>query len=183
MLDKRSSDILINIDTLQLRLIDEHVLRKAFATKNDTELQVFLGVDTLLEVEKEREQLQKNITTYKQSLLYFQIIQNQKVIGWCGYHLWYTLHARAELGYTLKADKYKRKGYMSLVLPWVLSYGFKEMNLHRIEAYVADYNIPSVKLLVNNNFTREGVLREHYYTNNRYEDSAVYSLLKTEFKE
>ena len=56
------------------------------------------------------------------------------------------------------------------------------MNLHRIEALAASYNIPSLKLLDKMNFKKEGVLREHYSVNDRMEDSVVFSLLKSEFR-
>ena len=181
-MEKIPTDIIFSLDKYSLRMLNPEIIKKAFHTKTPEELKLYFGYSTLEQVEKERKEVAKTISTYKQSLRYFQIVDKDLVIGWCGFHLWYTQHERAELGYVLTSEKHRQQGIMSLVLPWVIKYGFTEMKLHRIEAYVADYNIPSVKLLENNNFKKEGLLREHYFTNNRYEDSVVYSLLKGEFK-
>lgn len=70
---------------------------------------------------------------------------------------------------------------MSEVLPVVLQYGFEQMNLHRVEALLADYNMASKRLLVKNGFVYEGCLREHYYVDGVPEDSVMYSLLNHEF--
>ena len=100
------------------------------------------------------------------------------VIGWCGYHTWYTNHNRAELGYVMNDELYKGKGYMKEALRPIIQYGFGKMNLNRIEAYIAEDNIPSYKLLAANGFVKEGLLREHYFTKGRHEDSILYALLK-----
>ena len=71
---------------------------------------------------------------------------------------------------------------MSEALAAVLDYGFGTMGLHRVEALVAEWNVPSLKLLAKFNFTFEGTLREHYNVDGIMEDSVMYSLLKTEFK-
>ena len=51
------------------------------------------------------------------------------------------------------------------------------MKLHRIEALVADWNIASVKLLLKNNFIKEGTLKEHYLVDGVFEDSDCYALI------
>lgn len=143
-----------------------------------------LGHQTEEEYQKDLKRWQGSYTTFNKDILYFLIREKEKenVIGWCGYHTWYTDHDRAEIGYGLYFDEYKKKGYMTEALKEILRFGFEEMNLHRIEAMVAEYNIPSVRLLLNNNFEKEGCLREHYLINGKHEDSWVYSLLKKEWK-
>ena len=117
------------------------------------------------------------------SFLYFHLLEKHtnSVIGWCGYHTWFTQHRRAEIGYVLNDDSNKGKGYMKEALPAVLKYGFEKMDLHRIEALVAPGNIPSLKLLQHTGFTHEGLLRQHYMKNSLLEDSAIFSLLCHEY--
>ena len=100
-------------------------------------------------------------------------------MGWCGFHTWYTDHDRAELGYGLNKDCFKRQGFMSEAIPTILEYGFKEMKLHRIEAFASSENTASIKLLKSNNFEKEGLLKEHYLINGIHEDSEVYALIKS----
>lgn len=68
---------------------------------------------------------------------------------------------------------------MTEAMETILKYGFDEMNLHRIEGYVAEYNTASIKLLEKFDFQKEGVMREHYFVDGKAENSVVYALLKT----
>ena len=62
----------------------------------------------------------------------------------------------------------------------VLQYGFQNMGLNRIEALIDPENIKSIQLIEKFNFNKEGVLRGHYQTDNGFEDSMIFSLLKNE---
>ena len=70
---------------------------------------------------------------------------------------------------------------MSEAILRIIDYGFSQMNLHRIEAFIGPANIASQKLVEKLGFQKEGVLREHYRKQGVIEDSIVYSLLKKEY--
>ena len=108
--------------------------------------------------------------------------ETHQPIGECGFHTWNKTHCRTELFYLLRDDKFKQKGLMTEALKATLEFGFTQLNLHRIEALVADWNIPSVKLLQRYGFTKEGIMREDYCVNGKNEDSDCYSLLKWEWE-
>jgi ribosomal-protein-alanine N-acetyltransferase len=124
------------------------------------------------------------MVTHRLSLFFFIIQERQKgiPIGECGFHSWNALHHKADLFYLLRKDSDKQKGYMTEALLQVLNFGFTKLNLHRVQALAASWNIPSVKLLQRYGFTKEGTLREDYLTNGTFEDSDCYSLLKQEWK-
>lgn len=104
-------------------------------------------------------------------------------IGRCGLHNWNTEHRRAELGYVISDDLFKRKGLMTEAVRAILDYGFNRLKLHRIEALVGSTNTPSLKILENHNFTKEGLLRQHYCINGEFADSVLFSLLHHEYAE
>lgn len=91
-------------------------------------------------------------------------------------------HERAEIGYVLFEADYNRKGLMSEAIGPIIEYGFKQMKLNRIEAFIGPKNQASIQLISKLNFVKEGQLREHYCENNRVEDSIVYSLLRKEYE-
>ena len=103
------------------------------------------------------------------------------IIGRCGLHNWNKEHHRAEIGYNISDENYKRKGLMTEAVSSIIDYGFNKLNLHRIEALVGSNNIPSLKIMENHNFTKEGLLRQHYNVADKYEDSIVYSILYNEY--
>jgi ribosomal-protein-alanine N-acetyltransferase len=127
---------------------------------------------------------EKGMETHRHSLFFFLLVEKntEQPIGECGFHTWNRTHQRAELYYVLRADTHKRKGYMTEVVPKVIRYGFEEMELHRIEALVAPWNTPSVKLLQQNQFVFEGMVREDYIIDGKHENSDCYSLLKHEWQ-
>ena len=67
---------------------------------------------------------------------------------------------------------------MTEALGLVLDFGFDRMGLNRIEAVVFRDNAASCGLLEKLGFEREGLLREYEYLRGRYEDMAMYSLLR-----
>ncbi|MGV3459627.1 MAG: GNAT family N-acetyltransferase [Flavobacterium sp.] len=165
-----------------LRIVTPEVYNHAMEDLGDVELMEFFGLDEA-GLAKQKSRQAGGLTTFNKSFVNFYPIDKAtgKVIGWCGYHTWYTDHNRAEVGYHLNADESKRKGYMTEILAAVLRYGFDVMNLHRVEALTATYNVASIKTLEKFGFTHEGTLREHYLVDGKHEDSPIFSLLRHEF--
>ncbi|PXV62059.1 ribosomal-protein-alanine N-acetyltransferase [Dysgonomonas alginatilytica] len=102
----------------------------------------------------------------------------QSIIGTIGFNN-YTKHHRANIGYDLQKE-YWNNGYITEALKAIISYGFKELEINRIEAEVMSGNESSEKALHKMNFTKEGVLREWMFWNSKYYDMIMYSLLKRE---
>lgn len=171
---------LMETPSLYLREFNAEVQRYIFENFDDTRLKQFLGVQTPEQLERDRQIFLQGLTGFGLSFTQFRLIEKStgEMAGWCGYHKWYTHHYRAELGYWLLNDKYKRRGYMKEALPFVLNYGFEVMKLQRIEAFVSADNEPSLKLLQSSGFEYEGLLKKHYHVNGVNEDSLLYGLVK-----
>ena len=71
---------------------------------------------------------------------------------------------------------------MSEAIVSIVNYGFHNMNLERIEAFVSPNNMPSIKLLKRIKFKEEGLLKHHYFDNNKMDDSIIFALLRFEYK-
>ena len=172
----------IETERLHLRKIDLEAYQYIYEHFSEKELSEFLGINTPEKLQKEKEKFKKGITTYNKSMLLVQLLdkKNNKVIGGCGYHTWYLDHARAEIGYALTDDNFKRMGLMSEALQPVLDYGFDKMQLHRVEAFISPTNNASIQLVKKFGFVKEGVMRQHYQKEGQFENSEIYSLLKEE---
>jgi len=169
---------------LILRKLTPEVFDYIYRDLSEKKQLEFLGLHSVAELEIEKDKYQLGLRTYNKSFLYFQLLEqtNRNIIGWCGYHTWYLDHERAEIGYGLYEAEYRGKGFMSEAIIPIIEYGFKQMELHRIEAFIGPKNQASINLIHKLNFVKEGHLREHYYTDNRLEDSFVYSLLRKEYE-
>lgn len=174
---------IIETNRLTLRKITPQVM-EAIHDLTDSEMMNVLGLKSSADLDREKEKYEKGMSTYNKSFLYFQLLdkETQLIIGWCGYYTWYLDHDRAELGYWLYLDEVKQKGLMTEALHVIINFGFHEMKLNRIEAFVSENNVPSLKLLKRYKFKQEGILREHYIAKVKAEDSLVFALLKKDYK-
>jgi len=98
-------------------------------------------------------------------------------IGYFGFWRMIPEHCRAEIGYALKPE-YWGRGYMYETINRMVGFGFKNMNLHSIEANVNPDNEKSKNVLEKIGFKKEAYFRENYLFNNRFLDSIIYSLLE-----
>lgn len=100
-----------------------------------------------------------------------------KVIGSCGFLNRASKHFRAEVGFEL-SKQYWGKGIASEALEAVVKFGFKHMELERIEALIEPGNTSSQKLVEKTGFVKEGLLRHYEYTCGKFDDLLIYSILK-----
>jgi RimJ/RimL family protein N-acetyltransferase len=84
----------------------------------------------------------------------------------------------ANLGYFIDKS-YRGKGYISAVVPRVITYAFKVIKLKRIKAGHLENNIASKKIIRNNGFKLIGVERNYAkpISANRYLNHYVYDLI------
>ncbi|MFD1864579.1 GNAT family N-acetyltransferase [Planococcus sp. FY231025] len=73
------------------------------------------------------------------------------------------------------------KGIATEAVKLVLTFGFEQLRLHRIEAYVSPRNAGSIRVLEKSGMQQEGLLREFLYINGEWEDHYQYALLEREF--
>ncbi len=108
--------------------------------------------------------------------------ENEKVIGTCGYYGFHNWYERAGIGYEL-ARSFWRQGIMTEALGAIIDFGFKRVELNRIEAVVMPENEGSLKLLAGLGFQHEGILREYEKWGDKgCVDLIMFSLLRREYR-
>lgn len=98
------------------------------------------------------------------------------MIGTIGYYRLKLEHHRGEIGYMLGFEHWGQ-GLMSEALEAAVACGFERFRFHSIEAVTDPRNTASNKLLERHGFVREGLLKENFFWNGEFQDSAVYSRL------
>ena len=104
-----------------------------------------------------------------------------KLIGTCAYHDWQRNDRRAEIGYVLSRS-YWGQGYMAEATRAIIAFGFREMNLNRVQAMCDVPNIGSARVMEKIGMRFEGVLREYFFEKGRYIDLKLYSILRSEWQ-
>jgi ribosomal-protein-alanine N-acetyltransferase len=163
---------------LNLISFDQQTYDSIFTSCEKQEIMRIFGHLNDEEYELECSRYKGGFSTYNLTIQFFQLVEKNTntVIGWAGYHSWAKQHHRAELFYSLKKDEYKRKGYMSEALQPILDYGKNEMDLYRIEAFVATDNIPSNRLMEKFGFQKEATLKHRYQFGDEVDTDTMYSL-------
>ena len=90
-------------------------------------------------------------------------------------------HRRAELGYWIAVDKWKR-GYATEAAERLLDFGFEFLGLLRVEARHFVRNPASGRVMEKLGMQREGVERDWAIKWDRFETLALYSILEPEWR-
>ena len=170
---------ILSTERLLLRRIEESDVNEIFILRSDKRVMQFIERRSAKSIEEALLFIQNiNDLIKNNDAIQWAIIFNNdpKLIGTiCIWNI-SKEHHRGEIGYVLHTDAHG-KGIMQEALKAVINFGFKILKLHSIEADVNPDNIPSIKLLERNKFTREGYFKENIFFDGKFFDTVVYSLL------
>lgn len=178
---------LVTIETSRLLLkgFSPEDMNYIFDTLSKLEIMKLLGHRSEEDYIKEEFKHKKGYASYNRSFKLFLLTDKESgiIIGRCGIHNWSEEDRRAEIGYVMVDDDFKKQGFMSEAVEAIIDYGFKDLKLNRLEAIVRVGNFPSIKLLEKNKFIKEGIMRQHTRVDDKFEDSFLYSRLFNEYEE
>ena len=87
----------------------------------------------------------------------------------------------AYLGYQLFSD-FTGNGYMTQAVGEALAFAFTDLSLHRVEANVQPANLPSIKVLSRNGFTKEGYSRRYLKIGGQWRDHERWAIIREDWK-
>ena len=109
----------------------------------------------------------------------FTIVENDDVIGSVGLDNHDAAVNACNLGYWLRTDRAGR-GLMTEAAARVVTFGWDDIGLHRIELRAARANAASARIAEKLGFRREGLLRDGSRGADGYHDTYLYALLSTD---
>lgn len=110
----------------------------------------------------------------------FVIFYEDKIVGRMGLHQINNRDKNASIGYWL-CKSAECKGIASSCCRAIIDYGFKHLQLHRIEIRAAEQNLRSRAIPQKLGFSFEGSIRQAEYVNGQWYNLALYSILKDEW--
>ena len=90
------------------------------------------------------------------------------------------VYNHAYVGYIIGEKKHWGHGLASEAVYLAVRYGFKILNLHKVNAGVIAPNVGSIKVLEKLGFKKEACIRDDVYQNEKYIDVYRYGILKNE---
>jgi RimJ/RimL family protein N-acetyltransferase len=103
-------------------------------------------------------------------------------IGDCGLHDFDWESRSAVLGIAMSDREYREEGYGSDAVRTLLGFAFGEMNLHRVQLEVYDFDLRALRCYEKCGFKVEGRRREALFRNGCYHDILIMSILLEEFE-
>lgn len=135
-------------------------------------------------IDAQRERIQRSLQQYEKGREYnFGIFERatDRLVGHLSlYEVKRLPFSSAFVGYSMD-ERFSGKGYATEAVRLSTRYAFRQLKLHRIEAYVSPRNTGSIRVLENNYFRREGLLKQLIYINGTWEDHYLYALLESEW--
>lgn len=107
--------------------------------------------------------------------------EDQTLIGVTSLHNIDWKNRHAEFGIVIWNPNYWDKGIGTDVARVLLHYAFSELNFHRIEIRLLEYNKRIIRLSEKLGFKLEGILRDYLWRNGRWYNLMIMSILDNEF--
>ena len=142
---------------------------------------------TLSEEEQDnyfKDVISKDFNEKKPSQILFSYLEVEKCIGYGGFVNINWADRRAEMSFlldtSLKGDSKKYDYYFSNFITLLKIIGFKDIGLNRIFTETYSFRKKHIKILEDNDFLSEGVMKEHILMieENKYYDSVLHGSLK-----
>lgn len=92
------------------------------------------------------------------------------------------VHGVAWVSIGIGEDTQRGQGYGYEAMSLLLQFAFDELNLHRVQLTVFDYNEHAIRLYEKLGFTREGTFREFLRRDGQRHDMLLYGLLRPEWE-
>jgi diamine N-acetyltransferase len=130
--------------------------------------------------ENEVDWYHKNVLTENKMTRIFGVEADGKLAGITMLKNIHPIHKLAEFAILID-EKQSGKGYGKEACYQTLSYGFSQLNLHRIFLKVRTDHPAAIRIYENCGFQREGTLRQEFFKNNLYHDQLIMGILRNEF--
>ena len=167
---------------VRLRALEPADAQHAHKWINDREVTQFLGArypySLAFEVNWATEAAKQNGFTELRLLIE---TKDGQAIGVCGLHRGSPEDRNAEVGIMLGEKSFWSSGYGTDAMVTLMRFGFHQMNLHRIDLGVFEFNARAQACYRKCGFTEEGRRREAYYQDGRYWDVVRMGILRHEF--
>lgn len=108
-------------------------------------------------------------------------LKDNKLIGDVDLHQIHWRNRNALLGLIIGDLDYWGKGLCTEALKLMINYGFEELNLHKIIAFVNGLNIASQKCLVKAGMKFEATMKEEAFLDGQYVDNHIYCIFDTDW--
>lgn len=151
---------------------------------SDKEVQSLYSEPVYETMEEVGELLSRYINNYVDQNYYRWAVilkDNNQCIGQIAYFMVNKDNHFAEIEYCIGRE-FQGSGYATEAAKAVITFGFEEMNLHKVQICHKAMNEKSKRVIEKCGLTYEGTLRDFFFMEGEYVDRLYYSILKKEYE-
>jgi diamine N-acetyltransferase len=119
----------------------------------------------------------KNIYETGQLRLMIDHIPDKVTIGTIDIFDFDAFHKRAGVGILIANEAYRRNGYASISLTFLIEYCFKTLQLHQLYCNILANNCESMDLFKKQGFVQTGIKKDWIKTSEGYLDEFIFQLI------
>lgn len=129
-------------------------------------------------LEAEKEWILQNSNQYQLAIIR---LEDNKLIGNCGFHGIDQLRQCADVGLFIGDEENRNKGYGQEALNLLLDYGFNYLNFNNIMLRVFAFNERAINCYKKAGFKEIGRRRKAYYLKGKFHDEVFMDILREEY--
>lgn len=172
----------LSTERLVLRPFCLYDVKQYFRLASDPEVLDTTDMPHLIDEDAAREWVMSHGDGWKERSELFLLItskETREIMGSISLFT-YDRHRKADIGYWVVPHLWGN-GYATEAAGAVIEYAFNDLKLHKLEANHLERNAVSGRVLEKLGFVLEGVLRDGYLKDDKFENLKLYGLLKTEY--
>jgi len=170
----------IHGEKVRLRAIEREDIPRFLKWLNDPGVRHYLSMYLPLSRAQAEEWFERQLKNERARVFAIETMEGEH-IGNIGLHDISWKDRCAELGIFIGESDFWGQGYGTDAIRTLLRLAFQEMGLHRVSLRVFDFNPRAIRCYQKCGFRQEGCLREAHFTEGRYHDVLIMSVLDREF--
>lgn len=164
---------------LRLRAIERADIPTFVRWFNDPEVRRYLARYEPMSIAQEEKWFEEHLGKKDEFLFGIEalVADNWVLIGDIGLHRIDWKNRSATFGIVIGEKAYWDQGFGTEATRTMLRFAFEELNLHRVELHVLDFNPRAIRCYEKAGFRHEGTLRDAVFQDGRYHDAHVMGML------
>ena len=166
---------------IYIRVLEETDIPTTIKWVNDPEISDIMGIIPACSLHNQYEWFKKNDADKTRYVFAICNNSDNQHIGNAGLSNIDYINRHCMFSIFICNPENKGKGAGREATELALEFAFNRLNMNRVYLKTSEKFIEAIKMYQKLGFIKEGVMRQHRYTNGKYEDKIMFSILKSEF--
>ena len=171
----------MRVNRVYIRILEKNDIERTTQWVNSPEISEIMGYLPVMSLESQYDYYENLKNDKNRFIFSICLIENDIHIGNVGLGNIDYISRHAMFSIFIYDEKFRSRGLGTEAIILCLDFAFKKLNLNKVYLRVSPNSEKAIKSYLKIGFIKEGLLRQHYYSNGTYKDKGIYSILKDEY--